>query len=113
MWRSLSHKFVLPFLGIYEHKSVNQFFLVYEEWHSGPMAERSKNPSVAEIEEHVWTSVLLLFVDSHPVRKVLEVAKGIQYIHSEGVVHGDLRGVSKYETQYVEILTVFCRLMFS
>ena len=24
---------------------------------------------------------------------MLEVAKGIGYIHSEGVVHGDLRGV--------------------
>ena len=25
---------------------------------------------------------------------MLEVAQGIQYIHSEGVVHGDLRGVT-------------------
>ena len=24
---------------------------------------------------------------------MLEVAKGMQYIHSEGIVHGDLRGV--------------------
>ncbi len=24
---------------------------------------------------------------------MLEVAEGIEYIHSEGVVHGDLRGV--------------------
>ena len=24
---------------------------------------------------------------------MLEVAKGIQYIHSEGIVHGDLKGV--------------------
>ena len=26
-------------------------------------------------------------------RKMLEVAQGMEYIHSEGVVHGDLRGV--------------------
>ena len=25
---------------------------------------------------------------------MLEVAEGIQYIHSEGIVHGDLSGVS-------------------
>ena len=37
--------------------------------------------------------ILLLFVDPHPSRKILEVAKGVEYIHSEGVVHGDLRGV--------------------
>ena len=36
---------------------------------------------------------LLLFVDTHPVRKMLEVGTGLEYIHSEGVVHGDLRGV--------------------
>ena len=37
--------------------------------------------------------VPLLFVDTYPARKMLEVVKGIEYIHSEGVVHGDLRGV--------------------
>ena len=30
---------------------------------------------------------------SSPSQKMLEVAKGIGYIHSEGIVHGDLRGV--------------------
>ena len=25
---------------------------------------------------------------------MLEVAKGIQYIHAEGIIHGDIRGVS-------------------
>ena len=37
--------------------------------------------------------ILVLFVDNHLSRKMLEVAEGIEYIHSEGVVHGDLRGV--------------------
>lgn len=31
-------------------------------------------------------------VDS-PCQKILEVAQGMEYIHSEGVVHGDIRGV--------------------
>jgi serine/threonine protein kinase len=117
MWRSLSHEFVLPFLGIYEDKSVKQFFLVSPYMKNGTLAQWRKevNPSVAEVEERVWTSVLLLFVDSHPVRKVLEVAKGIKYIHSEGVVHGDLRGVLNIKRNIlrIEILTLFCRLMSS
>ncbi len=29
-----------------------------------------------------------------PDPKMLEVAEGMHYIHSEGIVHGDLRGVS-------------------
>ena len=37
--------------------------------------------------------ILLLFVNPHLSRKMLEVAEGIEYIHSEGIVHGDLRGV--------------------
>ena len=29
----------------------------------------------------------------NPPTKILEVAQGMEYIHSEGIVHGDLRGV--------------------
>ena len=55
MWRSLSHKFVLPFLGIYEDKSVKQFFLVSPYMKNGTLAQWRKevNPSVAEVEERV------------------------------------------------------------
>ena len=37
--------------------------------------------------------VLLLFIDAHLTTKILEVAQGMEYIHSEAIVHGDLRGV--------------------
>ncbi|KAF8339478.1 kinase-like domain-containing protein, partial [Amanita rubescens] len=79
MWRSLNHKFVLPFLGIYEHEPASQFFLVSPYMENGTLAQWRKkaNPSVAEIEE-----------------RILEVAQGIEYIHSQGVVHGDLRGAN-------------------
>ena len=32
---------------------------------------------------------------------MLEVAEGVQYMHSEGVVHGDLKGVRFIITQIV------------
>ena len=57
MWGSLKHKFVLPFLGIYEIESgtVSRFFLVYPYMVNGTLAQWRKraNPSIAEIEECV------------------------------------------------------------
>ena len=57
MWRSLTHRFVLPFLGIYEleHGTTSQFFLVSPYMANGNLAQwRNKtNPSVAEVEERV------------------------------------------------------------
>ncbi|KAF8339465.1 kinase-like domain-containing protein [Amanita rubescens] len=79
MWGTLKHKSVLPLLGIYEFDDgkESQFFLVSPYMANGTLAQWRKemNPSISEMERHI-----------------LEVAKGIEYIHSEGVVHGDLRG---------------------
>jgi hypothetical protein len=55
MWRSLNHKFVLPFLGIYEEESASCFFLVSPYMKNGTLAQWRKiaNPSTAKIEERV------------------------------------------------------------
>ncbi|KAF8345152.1 kinase-like domain-containing protein [Amanita rubescens] len=67
-WRSLGHKFVLPLLGIYEDQDASQLFLV------SPYMKNGCGPGAM----------------------MLEVAQGIQYIHSEGVVHGDLRRIADF-----------------
>ncbi|KAF8335270.1 kinase-like domain-containing protein [Amanita rubescens] len=76
-WRSLNHERVLPFLGIFEDEKASRMFLVSPYMKNGTLSHwrRKVDPSTAEIQ-----------------RLVLEVAEGIQYIHSEGIVHGDLRG---------------------
>ncbi|KAF8344542.1 kinase-like domain-containing protein, partial [Amanita rubescens] len=76
MWGLLKHKFVLPFLGIGEHEG-GTAFLISPYMEKGTLAQWRKqaNPSLSEIEE-----------------RILEVALGIEYIHSEGIFHGDLRG---------------------
>ena len=93
MWRSLSHNLVLPFLGIYENESAS--FLVSPYMKNGTLVQWRKkaNPSMAEIQERVWLPLLPPVADIDSPRKMLEVAHGMEYIHSEGVVHGDLRGV--------------------
>ena len=51
------------------------------------------DPPLAEIQKRVWLllSPLVCMLIS---RKILEVAQGLEYIHSEGIVHGDICGVS-------------------
>ena len=93
MWRSLNHNLVLPFLGIYENDSAS--FLVSPYMKNGTLVQwrKNANPSIAEIQKRVWPFLLPLVADIDSPGKILEVAEGMEYIHSEGVVHGDLRGV--------------------
>ncbi|KAF8351810.1 kinase-like domain-containing protein [Amanita rubescens] len=72
-WWSLSHKFILPLLGIYETKS--HLFLVSPYMTNGTLFQWRQNHWPGEIE----------------IRRIMfEVALGLQYIHSQGIVHGDL-----------------------
>ncbi|KAF8331195.1 kinase-like domain-containing protein, partial [Amanita rubescens] len=75
-WRSLSHRFILPLLGIYEEKL--QLSLVSPLMENGTLAKWREQctPDIAKVH-----------------RAMLEVAEGVQHLHSEGVVHGDLHGV--------------------
>ena len=108
MWRSLNHKFILPFLGIYEEKSISQLFLVTPYIENGTLAQwrKKENPPIAEIEQHV-RFFLFRALWKLTLCKILEVAQGVAYIHSEGVVHGDIRGVSYLNKAYIEMLRLF------
>ncbi|KAF8631112.1 hypothetical protein AX17_005157 [Amanita inopinata Kibby_2008] len=77
IWRSLSHEYVLPFFGIHEDKPRSFISLVAPFMDNGTLNEwrKNQNPSVADIRKHIQ-----------------EVAEGVRYLHSEGVIHGDLRG---------------------
>jgi len=75
-WRSLTHDFILPLLGIFEDHM--QLYLVSPYMTNGTLTDwrrRNQEPKIHEIH-----------------RLMHEVAKGVQYIHSEGIVHGDLKG---------------------
>jgi serine/threonine protein kinase len=92
---------VLQFIGIYEieDEKAPQFFLVSPYMKNGTLAQWRKisNPSSANIAErvrHLFFSFCLSFnIRIHPSWQILEVAQGLEYIHSEGAVHGDIRGV--------------------
>jgi hypothetical protein len=71
MWRTLKHKFLLPFLGIYEFESetISRFFLVSPYMKNGTLAQWRKklegNPLVAEIAERVRVRFLWVLVHTH------------------------------------------------
>ncbi|KAF8339488.1 kinase-like domain-containing protein, partial [Amanita rubescens] len=79
VWRSLSHPHILPLLGIFEVES--QLFLVSPYMKNGTLdvwrGNKQLEPGVDEIR-----------------MRISEVAEGVRYIHSEGIIHGDLRGAN-------------------
>lgn len=75
IWKRLVHENVLPFHGV--DMSMFQLALVYEWGHNGNIMQYlGSNPKV-----------------SRP-QLLLQVAKGLQYLHSLDVIHGDLKGAN-------------------
>ncbi|KAF9642266.1 kinase-like protein [Thelephora ganbajun] len=74
-WKQLAHENVLPFHGV--DTSIFQLALVYEWGHNG---------------------TIMQYLESHPDASrpelLLQVAKGLQYLHSRGIVHGNLKGAN-------------------
>jgi len=73
VWRRLSHSNVLPFLGLccdLEH----------------PLSMVTPWMAQGNITEHLGVSP-----DTNRIRLLSEVADGLAYLHSVGVVHGDLK----------------------
>ena len=100
VWKRLTHDNVLPFHGV--DKINFQLALVYDWAGSGnitqylgsnPNVSRTRLVIVAIIRLHYW-----LITDPRLYSKLLEVAEGLLYLHSCGVVHGNLKGVSAHHS---------------
>jgi len=93
IWKRLIHENVLPFRGV--DMSTFQLALVYDWGDNGNIMQYLESHPDASRAKLV--NVYLCFVRDpsphHPL-KLLQVAKGLQYLHSLGIVHGGLKGVS-------------------
>lgn len=66
---------------------------VHEEWYSFSLEKDSRSINGRDSKTCTDCARLGLSLLISNSFQVLEVAEGIRYIHSEGMVHGDLRGV--------------------
>ncbi|KAJ7577104.1 kinase-like domain-containing protein [Mycena floridula] len=75
LWQRLQHPYVLPFSGI-DSETFPSFLCMVSPWmKNGTILNYLSANGHANIE-----------------RRILEIAQGLQYLHSQGIVHGDLRG---------------------
>ncbi|THH29984.1 hypothetical protein EUX98_g4198 [Antrodiella citrinella] len=87
LWRNLSHKHVLPLLGI-DDKLFKQSFCMVLPW----MEHGNIRHTMDDIRKNGTHTSLALF--SRVEGWINEIALGLMYLHEEGIVHGDLRGAN-------------------
>ncbi|KAJ7170995.1 kinase-like domain-containing protein [Mycena filopes] len=77
IWKNLEHDYVLPFLGV-DSETFPEFLCMVSPWmERGSLTSRSGIPGEGAIPTLMY-----------------EIAAGVQYLHSQNIVHGDLRGAN-------------------
>ena len=99
MWKRLTHPNILPLLGV----TIDPPQLVSEWMPGGDLQEYIKRDADANRLELVGVPSVV-FTPHLPIYQLSDVAKGLCYLHSCNVVHGDLKGVRSHSTS----LSLFC-----
>jgi len=93
IWKRLVHENVLPFHGV--DTSIFQLALVYDWGQNGNVTQYLElNPDSSRPELVSVNLPIAGAAVTDQFLKLLQVAKGLQYLHSFGIVHGDLKAVS-------------------
>ncbi|EIN03690.1 kinase-like protein, partial [Punctularia strigosozonata HHB-11173 SS5] len=72
VWRRLSHRNIVPFLGV----SPRHHLCIVSEW----------------MEHGDVMSYLERFPQANRLQLITDVARGLEYMHAVGVIHGDMKG---------------------
>ena len=88
MWKHLVHPNIVPFKGL----TLDPFQLVSEWMPNGELRHYVKNNPDIDLLSLVGIFYRLQR-HPHPSPQILGIAQGLAYLHSKGMVHGDLKGV--------------------
>ena len=89
MWKRLTHDNIVPFKGV----TLNPFQIVLEWIPGGDLVSYiNLNPRASPVKL-VSLSFVLLCNTSLVSHQLVDVAKGLEYLHFYDVIHGDLKGV--------------------
>ena len=94
MWKSLQHPNVLPLIGV---TMTETRFAMISDW----MVNGNINDFVKthpDVDRFGLVGFLLkvlrpCFIDNCKTLQLMDVGRGLIYIHGQGMVHGDLKGV--------------------
>lgn len=91
MWRTLDHPNVLPFYGV---------TYIGRHLYSVSLQSSIYRPDTNRVQVSPWMEcgTSISFVQKFPQTDVLkllsEISEGLAYLHSLGIIHGDLRGAN-------------------
>ncbi|KAJ7145910.1 kinase-like domain-containing protein [Mycena epipterygia] len=75
VWQNLNNQYILPMIGIDQETFSPSLCMVLPWMGNGTIITHLKDNGTHHVNKLLW-----------------EIAQGLQYLHSQGVVHGDLRG---------------------
>ncbi|KAJ6476297.1 kinase-like domain-containing protein [Mycena sanguinolenta] len=84
VWKDLHHPNILPFLGIDRDSFPSALCMVSPWMKHGTVINYLKTHGFANVDKLAGFCLLQLY----------EIAKGLEYLHSHNLVHGDLRGAN-------------------
>ena len=100
MWKRLMHPNILPLLGV----TIVPFQLVSNWMSGGDLPDYIKKNPDADRLGLVGVPPVAIAPGSLPRCQISDIARGLCYLHSCNVVHGDLKGVRGSEFCFATVL---------
>ncbi|KAI0077952.1 kinase-like protein [Panus rudis PR-1116 ss-1] len=90
VWQRLSHRYILPFLGV-ERNVFYPHYAIMSPW--------AENGNIVE-----YIALLRKRKERPPISEWMsQIASGLEYLHDECIVHGDLRGANILINEDLEV----------